>query len=267
MKTTELFRLMIVTAFALMVWGTVKSPGQSARSLTEKEIESSETRTTLEAALRDNAELRKKFAESEASVTALQRNLAGSTAEAEVLKRKISELTLRFEALGLEAAGSSGQLEQRLLKAVSDLRIAETDREALKGALIDLVEAVIRYQGVAQTTDAEARVALEAAQRAASKALGGFSSEAVTASPAAATLTDAMVIAVKDDLALVVTNVGRKHGVQVGMPFRIVRGGNDIGTVRVVQVREKIAGAVVQDLQSDTDKIQVGDRLKVGVVR
>lgn len=266
MQPTKLTRLTIVTALALMSGGTVKSQGQSARSLTEKEIESSETRTALQAALRDNAELRQKFANSEATVTALQKNLASSSAEGEVLKRKISELTLRFEALGLEATGSSGQLEQRLLKAVSDLRIAETDREALRGALLELVEATIRYQAAAPTTDAEARGALEAAQRAASKTLGG-SPEVITASPAAATLTDAMVIAIKEDYALIVANVGRKHGVHVGMPFRVVRGDHDIGTVRVVQVRDRIAGAVLQDLRSDTDKIQVGDRLKVGANR
>lgn len=267
MKPTQLIVAMIAATFALPVALTERSVEQAASSLTEQEIEASETRTTLEALLRDNTELRKKLDLAEASVTALQKNLTVSSGEAEVLKRKIAELMLRFEALGIDAAGDSGRLEQRLLKAVSDLRLAETDREALRQALIELCEAALRCQGAASSIDVDTRQALEAAMRHASKALGGFPGQATDAEPAAATLTDAMVIAIKEDLALVVTNVGRTHGVRTGMPFRVTRGNAEVGTVRVIDVREKIAGAVVQDLRSDTDKIQVGDRLKVSAER
>ena len=47
------------------------------------------------------------------------------------------------------------------------------------------------------------------------------------------------------------------------MPFKVLRGDRVIGTVRVVDVRERIAGAVIQDLSSDKEKIKQGDRLKV----
>lgn len=267
MKATQLMRAAIVVLFALVSSGLERAPGQPVSSLTEREIESSETRAALGASLRENEELLKKLASADASVAALQKNLAASNAEAEVLKRKIAELTLRFEALGLDAIGDSGRIEQRLLKAVSDLHLVEADREALRKALIELCEATVRYQATAPSTDAEARLALEAATRNASKAMGGFTNEPLNAAPSAATLTDAMVIAIKEDLALVVANVGHKHGVKVGMPFRVVRGESEVGTVRVVDVREKIAGAVVQDLRLDTDRIQVGDRLKIGAER
>ena len=46
------------------------------------------------------------------------------------------------------------------------------------------------------------------------------------------------------------------------MPFQVWRGDDRIGLVRVVDVREKIAGAVIQDLDSK-EKIKVGDRLRV----
>ena len=46
-----------------------------------------------------------------------------------------------------------------------------------------------------------------------------------------------------------------------------VAGGEDIGTVRVVDVREKIAGAVIQDLRSSTLRVQTGDRLRVEAER
>jgi hypothetical protein len=41
-----------------------------------------------------------------------------------------------------------------------------------------------------------------------------------------------------------------------------VRGGKTIATLRVVDVREKINGAVIQDLDSDKTKIKVGDHLQ-----
>ena len=47
------------------------------------------------------------------------------------------------------------------------------------------------------------------------------------------------------------------------MPFRVWRGDREIGLVRVVDVREKISGAVIQTLGSDTDTVKVGDRLRV----
>ena len=266
MKTTKLPIATIVVTLALILGSIERSSGQAAKSLTEQQIESSETRTALEALLRDNAELRKKLDQAEASVVALQRNLATSAGEAEVLKRKISELMLRFEALGLDAVGENG-LEQRLLKAVSDLRLSDEDRETLRKALIELSEATLRFQAASATTDVEARAALEAAMRNASRSLGGFAAATAEGTAVTATLSEALVIAIKEDLALVVTNVGRKHGVKVGMPFKVIRGDSELGIVRVVDVREQIAGAVVQDLHSDKDKIQVGDRLKVGAER
>jgi hypothetical protein len=47
------------------------------------------------------------------------------------------------------------------------------------------------------------------------------------------------------------------------MPFQVWRGENLVGHVRVVDVREKISGAVIQDLSSTRDKVKVGDRLRV----
>jgi len=72
-----------------------------------------------------------------------------------------------------------------------------------------------------------------------------------------------MVVSIKEELSLVVANVGNRQGVRVGMPFKVVRDDRVIGTVRVVDVREKICGAVIQSLDSEKTKIKVGDRLMV----
>src|SRR4030095_4467413 len=227
---------MCTAIFALSLpWTSVRA-GQTLGSLTEREIESSETKTALEALLRDNAALEKKLREAEASVAALQKNLAIANAESEVFKRQASELKLRLEALGLDAAGDPAKLEQKLLKAVNNLRLAEEGRKELLGSLIELSEAVLAYQQTAKSSNPEAKQTLEAALRKAHKAMGVAATDAAEATAVPATLTDASVIAVKDELALIVANVGRQQGVREGMPFKVYRGSEDIGTVRVVDV-------------------------------
>jgi hypothetical protein len=72
-----------------------------------------------------------------------------------------------------------------------------------------------------------------------------------------------MVISIKEELGLIVANIGSRQGVAVGMPFQVIRDDRLIGTVRMIDVRERIAGAVVQDLSSEKEKIKVGDRLKI----
>jgi hypothetical protein len=61
----------------------------------------------------------------------------------------------------------------------------------------------------------------------------------------------------------VVSNLGAQQGVKIGMPLRVVQDGKTVATLRVVDVREKISGAVIQELDSEKVKIKVGDRLQV----
>jgi cell shape-determining protein MreC len=153
-----------------------------------------------------------------------------------------------------------------LLKAVSDLRIVQTEKDKVSDQLVRLSEAMLRYLKSASSVDADARMAVETEMRNTNEALGLPSDHAETGTAAPSTLTDAMVISIKDELALVVANVGRKQGVKMGMPFQVIRGDEVIGLIRVVNVRDSISGAVIQSLESDKNKIKVGDRLKAEAV-
>ncbi len=73
---------------------------------------------------------------------------------------------------------------------------------------------------------------------------------------------DGSVVSVKDEWSLIVGNFGEKQGVKLGMPLRVMRDGRLIATLRVVDVRQKICGAVLQEMVSGKDKIKVGDRLQ-----
>jgi hypothetical protein len=76
-----------------------------------------------------------------------------------------------------------------------------------------------------------------------------------------ASLMDASVLSVKAEWSFVVANIGEQHGVKIGMPLRVMRGEQKIATLRVVDVRQRICGAVIED--SGKEKIKVGDRLQV----
>jgi hypothetical protein len=71
---------------------------------------------------------------------------------------------------------------------------------------------------------------------------------------------DGRVVSVKEEWSLVVGNIGEKVGVKIGMPLRVLRSDKVIATLRVVDVRQRICGAVIQEM--DFGKIKVGDRLQ-----
>ena len=233
-------------------------------SLSDQNIEFTEAKVTLQSVTEENARLQEQLAISRQQLKSLTESLAIANSEAEVFKRETGELKLRMEALGIDSAGSGkNKLEQRLLKAVSDLKIVQDDKDKLADQLVRLSEAVVRFLKTATSTDPDARMSLEAEMRAVNEALGIPTGQAVEAEQGEPSLTGAMVISIKEELGLAVANVGSKHGVKIGMPFKVMRNGSQIGLVRVVDVREKISGAVIQEIDSSKNKIKVGDRLQV----
>jgi hypothetical protein len=255
-------------AAGLSVLPVVRSETPAKGSLSELDIENSELKVNLEKTLGDNKQLRDALAETEKTLADMRKNLAAASGESEVFKRQAMELKLRIEALGLDVSGSNtSKLEQRLLTAVSDLRVMAEENKKLSEAIVQLSEAAALYAKTSTNANTEASVALEAAKRNANAALGGASPNAVEAQPVNSTISDAVAVSVADELALVVMNIGAKQGVKIGMPFQVIRGDHIVGSVRVVDVREKIAGAVIQDLTTDKDRIKVGDRLKVAAYR
>jgi len=268
MKLSTLGWTFAALAAGLSLIAVPQLRAQAKGSLTELDIENSELKVTLEkaqAALgksqEDNKQLRDALAETEKTLADMRKNLAACLGESEVFKRKATQSEMKIEALGLDVSnGNNAKLEQRLLTAVSDLRVTAEEKKKLSEALVRLAEAVSLYT---KTPNADTRLALEAQLRNANAALGAASPNAVEALPVPATISDGMAISVKDDLALVVINLGSNQGVKVGMPFLAIRGDHIVGSVRVVDVREKIAGAVIQNLTTEKDRIQVGDHLKV----
>jgi hypothetical protein len=227
--------------------------------LTESKIENAETKVTAESPLGQNEDLRKQLSIQQESLKTLTASLAESNAEAEVFRRKYSDLELRMEALGLASASKDRtKLEQRLLAAVSDLRLTQKERDEFRDQLLGLNEALLRYLQTSQGGDAQARMDVETQLRRTND-LAGRSPSASAQEPQSS-LMDGSVLSVKDRWSFVVANIGEQQGVKIGMPLRVMRGDQKVATLRVVDVRQRICGAVIED--SGKVKIKVGDRLQ-----
>lgn len=237
---------------------------QGNSSLSESNLENAETKVTADAVLSEDEDVRSQLAVQRESVKTLTDSLAASNAEAELFRRKYSDLQLRMEALGLDAANKDKtKLEQRLLRAVSDLQLMQKEREQYRDQMLQLTEAMLQLLKTSSGGDAKARMEVEAQLRSTNALLAKSNASA----EAPARLMDGSVISLKEEWSLVVGNFGEKQGVRIGMPLRVMRGDRQIATLRVVDVREKICGAVIQEMDSGKEKIKVGDRLQADARR
>jgi hypothetical protein len=246
----------LTICLALVCYG---SDAQNS-SFSESKIENAEHAVKVETSPAQDGELRRQLSIAQESVRTLTSSLAESNAEAELFRRKYSDLQLRMEALGLASVSRDrAKLEQRLLAAVSDLRLGQKERDEYRDQMLRLNEAMLRYLKTSQSGDAQARMDLETQLRSARQlAARSTSAKIDTAEPS---LMDGSVISVKEEWSFVVGNIGESHGVKIGMPLRVMRSDRKIATLRVVDVRQKICGAVIED--SEKEKIRVGDRIQV----
>jgi hypothetical protein len=208
--------------------------------------------------LEGNERLRTQLSLAQESLKTLTGSLVVANEEAARYRQRYSDLEFQIKALGLESMNKDQKrLEQRLLNAVSDLRLTQTERDKYRDQILSLSEAVLHLLKTSTAGDAKARMDVEEQLRASNQvAVASFPASAETPS-----LVDGRVVSVKQDWSFVVGNIGAQHGVKMGMPIRVMRDDKLVTTLRVVDVRRKICGAVIQDLASG--EIHVGDHLQV----
>jgi hypothetical protein len=236
------------------------SPATAANSQPRK-FSGLSSDVTAAGLLEQNEDLQRQLSVAEESLKALTSSVAESNAEAELFRRKYSDLQLQMEALGLASANKDRtKLEQRLLAAVSDLQLAQKERDKYRDQMLRLDEAVLCYLKTSQGADAKARMDVETQLRCIDKLVTKPTNAPALPEPS---LMDGSVISVKDEWSFVVGNLGERQGVKIGMPMRVMRDDRKIATLRVIDVRQKICGAVIQEIDSKKDRIRVGDRLQV----
>ena len=196
-------------------------------------------------------------------IDALAQSAAAANAESNELKERYEKLRGLLEGLGIGAIeNTKDQTQDRLLAALSDLRIMKDQREALAEALIEMAESSMTLMKSAPNADPAAadRVnkAITKADAALVKAGGGQDANAP-----AGDLQNARVVSMKAELGIAVLSVGSKDGVKPGMPFEVFREDKPIAKILVTEVRNSVCGAVVQELASTADPVRVGDRGRV----
>ncbi len=70
---------------------------------------------------------------------------------------------------------------------------------------------------------------------------------------------EAVIVDSNPDLGLVILDQGARQGVRYGLPLTVMRGRRRVARIRVVDVRERIAGAAVEETARG-DYPQTGDR-------
>lgn len=246
-------RLAIIGLCLALLGRVVAQGGGSLKNLDKENVRSA---IDAEAILLENAAMKQRLAENENLLRSLQQSFGSVSNEAEVFRRKSAELNARIESLG------AASVDSRLIKLLNELRAGASERSKLRDALMELTEAAARYQKHASRENPLAQIALDSAIKESAEVLGVDAKNPPDVSPNLPRITDSIVVSVKDELALIVANVGTRQGVRLGMPFEVVRGDMVIGTIRIVDVRERISGALIQNLSKD-ETIKVGDHLRV----
>ena len=256
-------RVVAKAAALFVLLGISGSPAKDRRSLTDFESGPKGQEISVPDPEGSNAgSLDERLVLARASIKALTESLAMSNNEAEIFRRQAADLQLKLDAYGLTGIEKEPEkIEQRLLAAVRDLRLLKKQNEDAVNQLIQLSEAIQILIKTSEGINPQSRVSVETEIRKTKEILRAPAAQGAGSNEAS--MTDAAIVDVKDDLSLVVANIGAKQGVKVGMPFQVLREGNKIADVRVVDVRERICGAVIQNLKSEKQTVKSGDRLRV----
>lgn len=229
------------------------------RAVAQESLELLELRTTLEVAASKIQALEAQLSSAQSRSEALAQSAAAANEEAAEFQDRYERLRGLLEGLGIAALeNATDEMQNRLLAALGDLRLAEQQRLVLSERLIDLAESSIQFASTVETPDEASAAQLNQSLAEAEKVLQ-FAPRRVDES-APQDLTDIRVVSMKPDLGVAVIGVGSRDGVKPGMPFQIFREDKPIAKVLVTDVRATVSGAVVQELANAADPIQVGDR-------
>ena len=178
------------------------------------------------------------------------------TAEASV-QSALDEVTNTIRVGGHAAAAvggaADGQTDELLDLVTSESRLVTVRlAKEIAGLRSDLADQNRRIRKLSEAL-AEAQATLDVDEARRSQAVGSAAETPVDA-PIEARIADADA-----DLGLVILDQGARQGVRYGLPLTVMRDRRRVARIRVVDVRERIAGAVVEETARG-ETPQTGDR-------
>ena len=162
--------------------------------------------------------------------------------------------TIRTDGHAAAAGGAAdGQNDELLDLVTSESRLVTVRlAQEIAGLRSDLEDRNQRIRKLSVAL-AEAQAALDV-QEARRAEAAGAPAEAPADAPVEARIAD-----VNADLGLVILDQGARQGVRYGLPLTVLRDRRRVARIRVVDVRERIAGAAVEETARG-DYPQTGDR-------
>jgi len=259
MKST----LQHLNALAWLPFVAVVGMSLSAAGQTSPErLEVIEAQTAMNIAQAQVKDVELRLAKAKEQLASLGESLAAANSSSSISREAYEKLRIQMEGLGITTLdGSTAELQQRLLAALNDLRLMDQQKKALTDALISLSEASLSFAKAAGNVSEDSKQVLNKSLGAAEKVLAAAQTSLETQNDA--DLHNARIVSMKNEFGIAVLNVGTKHGVHPGMPFSIYRAEKPIGRAMVVDVRQSVCGAIVQDLISEKEPVKVGDIGKV----
>ena len=225
-------------------------------------IELQEAQMTLQASYVRLSELEARLSRAKEQMNALAEALATANGDSAQARDGYEKLRVQMEGLGVAALDpSNAGLQERLLVALSDLRLMETQKRALASALMELSEAALGFARAAGPVAGKPKEFLHSKLSMAEQALRSV--EADGRGTDEADLQHARIVSLKEDSGVAVLNIGACHGVHPGMPFSIYREDKPVARALVVDVRQGICGVIIQELVDQHEPVKVGDAGKV----
>jgi len=186
--------------------------------------------------------------------------LAMAQAEAKAYREAWLDLKRRDELLGVSSLSPEARdSHDKVARLAGELIRSEKARQDVFAKAKSAVEAAVKW---AAETDAGKRAAARSDFESAKRTLEATMQKTAEPRAMATGLTDAQIVAVDRDQQAVVLNLGSLQGAKEGMPFRILRKDQVIGSCRLIEVREMTSAGLPEQLGKGI-QLEVGDRVAV----
>ena len=186
--------------------------------------------------------------------------LAMAQAEAKAYREAWLDLKRRDELLGISSLSPEARdSHDKVARLAGELIRSEKARQDVFAKAKAAVEAAVKW---AAETDAGKRAAARSDFESAKRTLEATMQKTAEPRAMASGLTDAQIVAVDRDQQAVVLNLGSLQGAKEGMPFRILRKDQVIGSCRLIEVREMTSAGLPEQLGKGI-QLEVGDRVAV----
>ena len=186
--------------------------------------------------------------------------LAMAQAEAKAYREAWLDLKRRDELLGVGTLSQEAKdSHDKVARLAGELIRSEKARQEVLAKAKAAVEAAVKW---AAETDSARRASARSDFESAKRTLEAAMQKTVVPRAIASGLTDAQIVAVDRNQQAVVLNLGSLQGAREGMPFRILRKDQVIGSCRLIEVREMTSAGLPEQLGKDIQP-EVGDRVAV----